>query len=101
LCLYPVLLIFSKTLMVFSITSLAGGLAWSVVNVAYINYLLEKVPAGDKPAYLAWYHLLANGAILIGSLGGPLVGEAVGMAGALLIFGIGRLLAGSAILRWG
>ncbi len=101
LCFYPILLIFSKTLTVFSITSLAGGLAWSVVNVAYINYLLEKVPAGDKPAYLAWYHLLANGAILIGSLGGPLVGEAVGMAGALLIFGIGRLLAGCAILRWG
>ena len=101
LCVYPILLIFSKTLTVFSITSLAGGLAWSIVNVAYINYLLEKVPAGDKPAYLAWYHLLANVAILIGSLGGPVVAEAVGLVGALLIFGIGRFLAGSAILRWG
>ncbi len=101
LCFYPILLIFSKTLLMFSITSLAGGLAWSIVNVAYINYLLEKVPAEDKPAYLAWYHLLANGAILIGSLGGPVVGEAVGLVGALLIFGIGRFFAGVAILRWG
>lgn len=101
LALYPVLIAFSWTPLILVITSLVGGAAWSMVSVASINYLLEKVPADDRPAHLAWYNLVLNTAILIGSLVGPLIAGGIGYMPALLIFGTGRFLVGLIILRWG
>lgn len=78
-----------------------GGIAWAMAGGALYNYVLENIPAEDRPAHLAWYSLVINGAILIGSMTGPMIAPQIGFATALLIFGFGRLLAGAAILRWG
>jgi len=69
--------------------------------VSLLNYLLEKVPSKDKPSYLAWYNLVLNAAILVGALLGPVIGGIVGFAPALIIFAVGRMVAGMSILRWG
>jgi MFS family permease len=101
LSLYPLLLTFSYKFGVYMITSIIGGTAWALVGGAIYNYLLEKVPAGDRPAHLAWYNLLFNAAILIGSIVGPSIASSIGPANALLIFALLRFLAGTAIFRWG
>jgi len=101
LSLNPGLMIVSRPPPLFIFTCILGGLAWSMVNVAYMNYLLEEVPFNDRPAYLSWYNLILNSAILIGSLGGPLIASLISLPVALLVFAISLVLAGVSILRWG
>jgi predicted MFS family arabinose efflux permease len=72
-----------------------------MVNGAYINYMLENIPPDDRPSHLAWYTIVLNIAILGSSLIGPAIAEATGLVNALIIFGILRILAGLAILKWG
>lgn len=98
---YPLLLRVSYNGAVFMITSFIGGFAWSMVSGAMFNYLLERAPASDRPGHLAWYNLALNAAILLGSLGGPVLAQAVDLPAALLIITAGRFLAGVSMLRWG
>jgi MFS family permease len=98
---YPTLLSFSKDASLYYAACFFGGFAWSVVNVAMINYLLEKVPSNQRTGYLAWFSLGANAAVLGGTMLGPVVGNLIGLTPALLIFGILRTLAGVAIYKWG
>jgi predicted MFS family arabinose efflux permease len=64
------------------------------------NYLLEQAPEGDRPAYLAWYNLALNAAILTGSLSGSFLAEWVGLVPALLLAAALRALSGIALWRW-
>lgn len=98
---YPALLRISYSRWMFMLTSIVGGLAWCMINGAMLNYLLERAPADDRPGHLAWYNLALNTAILLGSFGGPLLAQEVGLPAALLIAATGRLLAGISMLRWG
>jgi len=98
---YPVMMAITTNAWTYVITSIIGGTGWSLVNGVLYNYLLEKVPVGPRPAYLAWYNVGLNAAILIGSLTGPALAHQFGFIAALLICGAGRLLSGAAILRWG
>jgi len=68
---------------------------------AYANYLLEKCPPADRPAHLAWYNVIINACVLTGSLAGPGIAGAVGIGYALVFTGIMRVLAGTALLKWG
>ncbi len=98
---YPLLMAFSSTAWQFYALSIIGGLAWSLVGGSYANYLLEQTPAHDRPAHFAWYNVILNAAILFGSLAGPAMADRMGLVAALLAFGILRLLAGAAVLKWG
>jgi len=98
---YPVLLGISTGPTLYLITSLVGGFAWSVAGGAYYNYLLENVPPADRPAHLAWFTIGANAAILVASIIGPLVGNWLGLSGALIVLGAIRMLTGFSIARWG
>jgi hypothetical protein len=44
---------------------------------------------------------MLNIAILGSSLAGPAIADVIGLVNALIIFGILRILAGIAILKWG
>ncbi|MGC8856749.1 MAG: MFS transporter [Anaerolineae bacterium] len=101
MALYPILLTFSTEVWQYYGISLIGGLVWSLAGGAYANYLLERTPADDRPAHLAWYNLILNAAILLGSLVGPALSNQIGLPVALILFGILRLLAGLSILLWG
>lgn len=96
---FPILTAFG--VVPYIIANIVGGVGFALLGGGLYNYLLEKLPNSDRPAYLAWYNLVSNAAILIGSLSGPAVGGVIGIATALVIFGMGRFLAGVAILRWG
>ena len=101
LALYPLLLAISRTAPHFYIISLMGGLVFAFVSGSYANYMLECIPAHDRPSHLAWYTIILNAAILIGSLGGPVVADVIGLANALIVFGVLRLFAAVYILKRG
>ena len=101
MCLYPIGLAFSHNVSHFYLISVLGGFVWAMVGGAYANYLLERMPQDDRPAYLAWYNLILNSAVLLGSLAGPFIANHIGLSTALILFGILRLLSGLSILRWG
>ena len=98
---YPALMAFSRDLPSLVFTSFVGGIAWSIVGGTLYNFIMERIPVDDRPAHLGWYHLALNAAILLGSMGGPLIANQVGLPGAMLICGAVRLIAGLAILQWG
>lgn len=99
--LYPVLLSFSTGFFHYLFISLVGGFAWAMVGGALANYLLEKIPETNRPPYLAWYNIMLNAAILIGSLLGPVFAQFIGLGPSLFLFGMLRLVSGLAILKWG
>jgi MFS family permease len=99
--LYPLVMSFSHTAFQYYLLSLVGGFAWALVAGAYANYLLENIPVFDRPSHLAWYNIILNTAVLVGSLAGPLFAGWIGISVSLIVFGILRLFAGAAILKWG
>jgi MFS family permease len=101
MCLYPIILGVSNGAAAYFFLQVIGGLVFSMVGGAQANYLLENIPENDRPAYLAWYTVIANASILAGSLVGPLLSDWMGINLALIIFGVLRLLGGWAILKWG
>ena len=101
MALYPALLAFSTEVWQYYAISLIGGLVWSLVGGALANYLLEKVPGHDRPSHLAWYTVILNVAALAGSLGGPVVSDAIGLSTALILAGILRFVSGVILLKWG
>lgn len=98
---YPALTAVTQNLTLFLVTSAVGGIAWSLVGGTIGNYLLERVPDGERPLHLAWYNLGLNAAILIGSLLAPALAGWSGLVPALLTAAVLRLFAGLAIWRWG
>ncbi len=96
---YPGLMAPARGLWLFLIASFIGGLGWSLVGGSLTNYVLEQIPSDHRAAYLAWYNLALNGALLSGSLLGPLVASAISIPVALGLFAILRLVAALAILR--
>jgi MFS family permease len=99
--LYPFLMGLSRTPLDFYGVSLVGGFSWALAGGAYANYMLERMPAHDRPAYLAWYNVILNASILSGSLLGPLLASQIGLVGAMFVFAAARTTAGIAIWKWG
>jgi len=98
---YPFLLSLSSEVWQFYGISLFGGLVFSMINGAFANYMLEHIPAHDRPTHLAWYNVILNAAILTGSLAGPAIADMIGLVSALMLSALLRLLAGIYILKWG
>ena len=98
---YPAALALSRNALHYYLVSAIGGIIWAMVAGAQPNYLLENIPAHDRPAYLAWYNIILNACILVGSLAGPFLAGYIGLSAALILFGVLRFLAGVAILKWG
>jgi MFS family permease len=79
--------------------SVIGGFSWALMGSAYMNYVLESIPENDRPAHLAWYNIVLSASILVGSLVGPLIAGFIGLAAALFVAGVVRLLAGYALFK--
>ncbi|HJR79969.1 MAG TPA: MFS transporter [Anaerolineales bacterium] len=101
MALYPFLLALSDQVWQFYFVSLLGGYIGALAGGSLANYMLEHIPPDDRPSHLAWYTIALNMAVLIGSLGGPVVANRIGLPGALLLFALLRFLSGLVILKWG
>jgi MFS family permease len=97
--LYAGLMPFAHSAYGYYFVSIIGGFSWALMGSAYINYILETIPENDRPAHLAWYNIVLSASILIGSLIGPLIAGFIGLAAALLVAGVLRLVAGYALFK--
>jgi MFS family permease len=97
---YPLLAAFSLNVPMLVLTSVVGGLAWSVMAGSLGNYMLEQAPEHDRPAYLSWYNLALNAAVLMGSLSGSLLAGWIGLVPTLVLAGLLRALSAVALWRW-
>jgi MFS family permease len=98
---YPVAMSLARNALHYYLLSIIGGFAWALVGGAYANYLLEQIPEHERPFHLAWYNIVLNAAVLVGSLAGPFIASIIGLGTALFFFGILRFFSGVAILKWG
>jgi MFS family permease len=98
---YPLAVALSQNAWHFYIANFIGGFIFSISTGSYANYLLDKTPADDRPTHLAWYNIVLNIAILVGSLAGPYIADHIGLVTALLVFAAFRFLSGLAVLKWG
>lgn len=101
LSMYPLISSVAKTFGVYLVANFMGGIAWGILGGALFNYIFENVSERNRSLYLAWYIMVSNASILIGSLAGPMIASTIGYPLALQIFGVMRLLAGFAILWLG
>jgi MFS family permease len=97
---YPAFMALAHGLGLFLAGSATGGLGWSLVGGALTNHLLEKIPADQRPTHLAWYNLILNAALLLGSLLGPALASTLGLPQALAVSAVLRLLTAVGILLW-
>lgn len=86
---------------IYGITQIFGGIAWAIYGNGFINYVLENVPAEDRPAHMVWYNLAVNSATLLSGLLAPQITNQIGLTGGMILAVILRLLAGFSVLRWG
>lgn len=100
---YPGLMVFGVSLGMAAVlaASCLGGVGYAWMSGAFLNYILERAPQHDRPPYLAWYNIVFNAAILIGSLLGPLTATSLGFVPALALFAIARVAAGLFIIKGG
>lgn len=98
--LYPLMIGLARDASIYWVASLLGGAFWALTNAGLINRLMEVMPEGDRPAYLAMHNLALNIGILSGSMLGPLLGDWMGLHSALLLSAALRLAAGLLLLKW-
>jgi len=98
---YPIMLALSHNVFQFYVLSFLNGFLFALVNGAYANYMLENIPPNDRPSHLAWYTIIFNFALLGSSVVGPLGADLIGLAEALILFGLLRIVAGVYLLKWG
>jgi MFS family permease len=101
LALYPLLTALSRGLGLLLVASVLGGVIWAILGGALANRLLERIPTDDRPPYLALYNWALNGAMLLGSLGGTAMANAIGLREALFVATGLRLVAALLLWRFG
>lgn len=97
---YPLLLALAHGVTLYLAASLLGGIAWAITFAGLVNRLMERVPADQRPVYMAFHNLALNLGILGGSLAGPLLAGWTGLRPAMLGVASLRLLAGILLAIW-
>jgi MFS family permease len=100
-CLSTTIFIYSTQFWIYTICQVIAGLGWSLISTGQLNYLLQHVPADDRPAHLSWYNIVVNVAVLLASLLAPQLVSVSGLAAAMFVVVGLRVLAGGALLKWG
>ena len=98
---YPALTALTQEISMFLVTSMVGGLFTAISAGVVSNYLLDKVPEGQRPLYLSWYIITLYGAVLLGSLLGPVLAPHLGLTRTLFVIAGGRGLSSLILWRWG
>ncbi|MFN8594628.1 MAG: MFS transporter [Anaerolineae bacterium] len=97
---YPLLLGLAENSVLFFTASILGGLITGVMGGAQVNRLMERIPGDDLPAHMALNNMAGNIALLLGSMLGPLLADALGLREAILLSAGLRVLAGVALVLW-
>jgi MFS family permease len=92
--LYPFFLGIAQGPLLYWVASILGGVVWGAISASLINRLMERVPDDQRASGMALHNLALNLGILVGSLSGPVLGDALGVQPALLVGAGLRFLAG-------
>ena len=100
---------FSTNNWIYLAAQVVSGASWAWIGGGMINYVLEHVPANDRPSHLAWFNMAVNTAILASGLlvpkllglGGSEAADASGLFLGMLLGTLFRFLAGGFILFFG
>ena len=98
---FPLLLGMAKGPELYYLACLIGGVVYAMLSGAIINRLMDRVPAGDRPAHMAIHNLALNVGILAGSLLGPVSADLIGLQPSLFLGAGLRLLAAGLLWMWG
>ncbi|OGO62036.1 MAG: hypothetical protein A2029_08565 [Chloroflexi bacterium RBG_19FT_COMBO_47_9] len=98
---FPLLLGIAKGPELYYLACLIGGGVFAILSGALINRLMERVPAGDRPAHMTIHNLALNIGILAGSLLGPISADLIGLQASILLSAGLRLLATGFLWLWG
>lgn len=85
----------------FIAASSIAGLGWGIAGGAMLTYVLAAIPLDERAAYMSWYSLLTNFAILVAALVGPQIAGLVGLRAALGVAGLLRFSSGIVIWFFG
>lgn len=77
--------VFSYQQWIYLAGQVINGIGWAWIGGGLINYLLENVPANDRPAHMAWFNIAVNIAMLISGLVVPRTIEFTGLFGGMLL----------------
>ncbi len=97
---YPVLNAFAQDIRLYLVASILGGVTWAFANGGLINRLMERVPEDQLPSHMALHNLVLNLGIILGSLGSPILADALGLREALLAAAGLRLLGAIFLTIW-
>ncbi|OGO28889.1 MAG: hypothetical protein A2136_09525 [Chloroflexi bacterium RBG_16_54_11] len=98
---YPLFLAMGNGPGLYYLACLTGGGVYALLSAALLNRLMERVPAGDRPAHMAIHNLALNVGVLAGSLLGPVAAEWIGLRPSIFVAAGLRLLAAVFFLLWG
>jgi predicted MFS family arabinose efflux permease len=98
---YPLLIGLAQGAGLYWVASLLGGVIYALLTASLINRLMQVVPEGERPAYMALHNLVLNLGILAGSLTGPVLSNWLGLQHTLLVGSGLRLVAGLLLMLWG
>jgi len=97
---YPIMNGATSSVNVYLLASVLGGASWGILGGSLLNLLMDRVPAGDRPAHMALHNLALNLGILLGSFSGPLVNDLIGLRPALITSGGLRILVTALLMLW-
>ena len=100
-CVTLTLFLVSYQSWVYYLSQVFSGAAWGLISGSLLNYVFERIPDHDRPAYLSWYNLSYNGALLVAGLTAPLFAAWIGLFGAIVLSIVLRVIASILLLKYG
>jgi MFS family permease len=94
-------LAFAQDAGLYIVSAIIGGIASGILASAQYNYHLDNLPAHEQSSWLSWNLLLANAALLLGALTGPVIAGWLDAGPTLIVFSALRLVFGIFIWVWG
>ncbi len=95
--LYPLITAQAQDAWLYYFASLVGGVIWGIAGGSLTGWLMEGVPAHDRPAHMALHNVVLNLGTLTGTLLGPALADLFGTRDGLWISGWMRVAAGVVI----
>jgi len=92
--LYPLISAQAQDAWVIYFVSLLGGVIWGIAGGSLTAWLMEGVPANDRPAHMALHNVVLNLGTLTGTVLGPVLDDLFGTRDGLWIAGWMRVAAG-------
>jgi len=84
MCFYPMLVGLTRLEPLIALTAAWVGLFQSGLNLVFFDELMKTVPAEYAPTFVSVNQTVLNAAVIVGPMVGTLLGDQIGLSGALI-----------------